>query len=99
MKIFTGKVISTKMAKTATVMIERTIAHPVYKKMHKKIKKYHVHDEFGVKVGDTVDFVTTKPISKLKKFKIIKIAGDSGKKNTDLKKKPKVKKVKTGVRK
>ena len=66
---------------------------------HKKIKKYHVHDEIGVKVGDTVEFVTTKPISKSKKFNIIKITSDSGKKRADSKKKSKVKKVKTVVKK
>lgn len=72
MKIFTGKVISTKMAKTATVEVERNIAHPVYGKRMKRTKKYQVHDELGVKVGDTVHFVACRPVSKLKKWKIIK---------------------------
>lgn len=92
MKIFIGKVISTKMAKTATVAVERTVAHPVYKKMHKKVKKYHAHDEIGVNVGDTVEFVTTKPVSKLKKFRIVGIVGNAKKKSDTLKvDKPKVK--------
>ena len=72
MKIFKGKVISTKMAKTATVAVERIVIHPIYKKRFKRIRKYHVHDEVGVSVGDEVKFIATKPISKLKKWKIIK---------------------------
>ncbi len=72
MKIFTGTVISKKMQNTATVVVERFITHPIYKKRLKRAKKYHVHDDFNVKVGDRVQFVATKPISKLKKWKIIK---------------------------
>lgn len=73
MKVFTGKVISTKMPKTATVAVERVVAHPVYKKRYKKTKKYHVHDEIGVLVGQKVKFVETRPISKLKKWKIMEV--------------------------
>ena len=72
MKIFTGKVISTKMPKTATVAVERMVVHPLYFKRYKRMQKYHVHDEVGVKIGDTVKFVTCKPISKSKKWRIIK---------------------------
>jgi len=73
MKIFRGKVVSTKMAKTATVAVAKTVVHPIYKKRFQRTKKYHVHDELGAKVGDEVKFVATKPISKLKKWKITKI--------------------------
>ncbi len=73
MKIFTGKVISTKMSKTATVAVERVVVHPMYKKRFKRTKKYHVHDELGVKAGDRVSFTACKPISKLKKWKIIEV--------------------------
>lgn len=76
MKIFTGKVVSTKMEKTATVAVDRVVVHPVYKKRFKRTKKYHVHDEIGVKVGDAVHFVTSKPFSKLKKWKITEVIGD-----------------------
>lgn len=72
MKIFTGKVVSHKMAKTATVVVERTVVHPVYLKRYKRLRKYHVHDEVGVKVGDKVKFAACKPQSKLKKWRIIK---------------------------
>ncbi len=70
MKIFTGKVVSMKMAKTATVEVLREMQHPVYGKRVKRTKKYQVHDEVGVKVGQTVHFIACKPISKLKKWKI-----------------------------
>jgi len=90
MKIFTGKVISTKMNKTATVSVERVVVHPMYKKRFKRNKKYHVHDEVGVKVGDKVSFVACKPISKLKKWKIV----ETTKKKKEVKK-PIAKKGKT----
>jgi small subunit ribosomal protein S17 len=71
-KIFNGKVIATKNVKTATVEVVRNVAHPLYKKRIRKNRKYQVHDEIGVKVGDRVKFVATKPISKTKKWRIIK---------------------------
>lgn len=77
MKIFTGKVKHTKMAKTATVAVERVVAHPIYKKRYKKIKKYHVHDELGVKVGQEVKFTASRPYSKLKRWKVIEIVNKS----------------------
>ena len=79
MKIFTGKVISTKMAKTATVAVERVVVHPLYKKRLKKIKKYHVHDEIGVKEGDKVKFAASKKYSKIKRWKIVEVVGKSKK--------------------
>lgn len=71
MKIFRGKVISTKMAKTATVEVTHIVVHPVYKKRQRRVRKYQVHDEIGVKEGDTVKFVASKPYSKTKKWKIL----------------------------
>lgn len=76
MKIFTGKVIAKKMDKTATVLVERVVIHPVYKKRFKRTKKYHVHDEMGTELGKVVHFVACKPISKLKKWKIIEVNGN-----------------------
>lgn len=72
MKIFTGKVVAKKMQKTATVEVERIVVHPVYSKRLKRTSKYLVHDELDTKVGDTVKFVASKPISKSKKWRIIK---------------------------
>jgi len=73
MKIFSGKVVSTKMAKTATVATTRFVTHPVYQKRLKRIKKYHVQDEIGVKEGDRVRFIASKPYSKLKKWQIVEV--------------------------
>jgi small subunit ribosomal protein S17 len=71
MKIFTGEVVKTR-EKTAVVAVTRVVVHPLYKKRLKKIRKYQVHDEIGVKVGDKVNFVGTRPYSKLKRWKIVK---------------------------
>lgn len=75
MKIFTGKVIGTKSDKTATVSVERVVIHPLYKKRFRRTDNYLVHDESGVKVGDAVHFAASKPYSKLKKWKILGLAG------------------------
>ena len=80
MKILIGKVVSTKMDKTATVAVERVVVHPLYKKRYKRIKKYHVHDELGAKVNDVVRFVASKPYSKSKKWKLVEIVEDETKK-------------------
>ena len=77
MKIFTGKVISKKMAKTATVEVERIVAHKLYKKRYKRTKKYQVHDELGAKVGEVVRFVPTKPFSKMKKWGLVEVVKNS----------------------
>lgn len=73
MKIYKGRVIATKMAKTATVAVERVVIHPIYKKRSRRNTKYHVHDELGVKVGDVVKFTDSKPYSKIKKWKILEV--------------------------
>lgn len=75
MKVFTGKVISTKLAKTAKVAVERTVIHRLYKKRSKVVKKYLVHDEIGAKEGQTVKFAASKPYSKMVKWAIVKIEG------------------------
>jgi len=77
MKIFTGKVVAKKMEKTATIVVERLVAHPMYGKRIRKSKKYHVHDEMKSNVGDTVKFVASKPYSKLKKWRITEIVKNS----------------------
>lgn len=68
MKIFQGKIISMKMAKTITVEVERIIAHSLYKKRFKRSKKYQVHSEIEHKLGDIVKFIECPPISKSKKW-------------------------------
>ena len=73
MKKFNGRVISTKMDKTATIEVVRFKAHPIYKKRMKIKKKFHVHDELGVKIGDEVVIVETRPMSKTKKWKVLEV--------------------------
>jgi len=73
-KILTGKVIRNKTDKTITVLIERKYQHPLYNKIIKSRKKYHAHDENNkFNVGDIVSIEETKPISKIKKFKVIEV--------------------------
>ena len=78
MKIFTGKVISTPTDKTVKIAVTRVTVHPLYGKRLKRIKKYLVHDEIGAKIGDVVRFAATKPVSKLKKWKILGANGPEG---------------------
>jgi small subunit ribosomal protein S17 len=69
-----GTVASTKMAKTITVRVERTYAHPKYGKFVRRHKQYAAHDEEGqAKVGDTVEIVATRPLSKTKRWRLLRI--------------------------
>lgn len=69
-----GEVVSDKQDKTIVVRVERTHAHPVYGKTVKSSKKYHVHDERNeAAVGDTVRFVETRPLSKLKCWRLVEV--------------------------
>ena len=73
-KILTGKVIRNKTDKTITVLVERKYQHPLYNKIIKNRKKYQAHDENNkFNVGDIVSIEESKPISKLKKFKVIEV--------------------------
>lgn len=71
----TGRVVSTKMKNTATVLVERTAKHPLYKKTFIRTKKYLADDSLNVKEGDMVEIIKVKPISKRKHWKIIKVVG------------------------
>ena len=69
-KVRTGVVVSDLREKTVTVAIELQFPHPKYKKIVKKTRKLHAHDEgFEAKVGDTVKIMETKPFSKTKKWR------------------------------
>lgn len=71
-KTLTGKVISTKMAKTIVVSVERKFQHPKYHKVIIRHKKYKAHNEVkGVLDGDYVSIQETKPLSKDKKFIVV----------------------------
>jgi small subunit ribosomal protein S17 len=73
-KVKSGKVVSTGMQKTIVVLSERRLRHPLYGKEIKRVKKYHVHDaEEAAQLGDTVKFVETRPLSKLKRWRLLEI--------------------------
>ena len=69
-----GKVVSDKMDKTVTVLIERHVKHPLYGKIIMRSNKYHAHDETNsVKTGDTVEIQEGRPISKTKAWTVSKV--------------------------
>jgi small subunit ribosomal protein S17 len=71
--ILKGVVVSDKMDKTIVVSVSRFIKHPKYGKFYSRSKKYKVHDaENKYKVGDKVEIIETRPISKDKRFKVLK---------------------------
>lgn len=73
-----GKVISDKMNKTRVVISETLRQHPLYKKYYKHRTKYYVHDERNEsKEGDIVLIEETRPISKLKRWRLVKIIKSS----------------------
>ncbi len=66
-----GEVVSTKMAKTIVVEVTRRVAHPVYKRIVSKRKKFYAHDEAqSAKVGDVVRIVECRPLSRLKRWEL-----------------------------
>jgi len=70
----TGKVVSNKMDKTITVLIERRVKHPVYGKYITRSSKIHAHDENNVcGIGDTVKVTESRPISKSKTWKLLEV--------------------------
>jgi len=73
-KVFQGKVVSDKMEKTITVLIERRTLHPIYQKYVSKSKKLKAHDEKSeAKIGDTVKIIECRPVSKDKVWNLLEI--------------------------
>ncbi|WP_206335786.1 MULTISPECIES: 30S ribosomal protein S17 [Mesoplasma] len=73
-RILVGKVVSDKMDKTITVLVETYKNHPIYKKRVKYSKKYKAHDEQQIaKIGDKVQIMETRPLSKTKNFRLVKV--------------------------
>jgi small subunit ribosomal protein S17 len=69
-----GLVVSDKMEKSVIVQVERYIQHKMYKKFIKRYKKYHAHDESNAcSIGDEVQIIETRPLSKLKRFRVTQI--------------------------
>jgi small subunit ribosomal protein S17 len=70
----TGRVVSDKMDKTVTVLVERRVKHPIYGKVVTRSSKYHAHDETNeVKLGDLVEIMATRKVSKTKAWRVSKI--------------------------
>ena len=73
-KVRSGKVISARMDKTLVVLVERRFPHPFYRKVVRITKKYKVHDpENKANQGDIVEIMETRPISKEKHWRLIKV--------------------------
>lgn len=69
-----GRVVSAKMQKTIVVRVERRFRHPDFRKVVTRFKKLYAHDEEGkAKVGDKVRIVETRPLSKLKNWRLVEI--------------------------
>ena len=73
-RTLTGKIVSDKMDKTITVLIERRVKHPLYGKIVKRSTKLHAHDENNEsRMGDVVTIKETRPLSKSKTFELVSI--------------------------
>lgn len=73
-RALTGRVVSDKMDKTVTVLVERRVKHPLYGKVIRLSKKYHAHDEANeCREGDTVVIEECRPLSKTKAWKVTKL--------------------------
>lgn len=106
-RILEGDVVSDKMDKTVTVLVERRFMHPVYKKYVKRTDKYAAHDEANsFAIGDRVQIEECRPISKRKKWRVItipvaapasKVKKEAPAKNVPETKKPEEKELETVV--
>ena len=69
-----GRVVSDKMEKTVTVLVERKVKHPMYGKIMVRSKKYHAHNEGNsAKAGDLVEIVETRPVSRTKTWAVTSV--------------------------
>jgi small subunit ribosomal protein S17 len=73
-KVRLGIVTSDRMDKTVVVQITQTIRHPLYPKIYRRRKNLYAHDETNaIKVGDTVRIMETRPLSKLKRWRVVEV--------------------------
>lgn len=73
-RTLTGRVVSDKMQKTVTVLVERKVKHPVYGKVMTRSKKYHAHNEGDLaKAGDLVEIEESRPISRTKAWRVVNV--------------------------
>jgi small subunit ribosomal protein S17 len=77
--MLTGVVVSNRMDKTATVLIERKVKHPIYGKYIRRSTKLHIHDaDNACQEGDQVTIEQCRPLSKSKSWRLVDIVGRSG---------------------
>ena len=77
-RVLTGRVVSDKMEKTVTVLVERRVMHPLYKKFIKRSGKYAAHDDLNAcKQGDLVRIEECRPISKRKSWLVVERNGET----------------------
>ncbi|HZY25196.1 MAG TPA: 30S ribosomal protein S17 [Bacteroidales bacterium] len=80
LRTITGRVVSNKMDKTITVLVERVVKHPVYGKYIKRSTKMMAHDEQNVcQEGDVVAITSCRPLSKHKTFKLVQVLESANK--------------------
>jgi len=73
-RTFQGRVVSDKMDKTITVLVERRVAHPIYGKIMRRSTKVHAHDEANeCRIGDVVMVEQCRPLSKSKTWRLVKV--------------------------
>ena len=72
-RTLTGRVVSNKMQKTVTVLVERKVKHPIYGKYVVRSTKYHAHTETPCNEGDTVEIQESRPISKTKTWVVTRL--------------------------
>jgi len=71
-RVLTGRVVSNKMTKTVTVLIERKVKHPLYGKYITRSTKYHAHTEEALNEGDLVEIKECRPMSKTKNWLVVR---------------------------
>lgn len=72
-RTLTGRVVSNKMTKTVTVLVERKVKHPVYGKYMVRSTRYHAHAEDAYNEGDTVEIRESRPISRTKSWVVTRL--------------------------
>lgn len=70
-KLKKGVVVSNKMQNTVVVKVDSTLRHPIYGKIVTRSKKYYAHNEQPLQIGDEVQIMETRPISKLKRWRVV----------------------------
>ncbi|MCF7806439.1 MAG: 30S ribosomal protein S17 [Simkaniaceae bacterium] len=68
-----GQVVSNKMDKTVVVRVDRTFSHPQFSKVVTRFKKYYAHTDQVLEVGQKVKIVETRPLSKLKRWRVVEV--------------------------